>query len=174
MWTRVPPRVVHVHVLVWVTGRSPANTLSFRRGFVGGRSMLQVVLMACPSQASTLPGSHSVSCDILAVDGLWTSFRLAAEQAKTKRYLQWYEKRPKLNAVDLFCCRPHITALFCSIYQGRVWPTHCSWRLVREVAQICVRLPWRGFTALIFVFTRQNVDHARVATILRCAGVSEA
>ena len=34
--------------------------------------VLQTVLMAYPNQASSLQGSHSVSCDILAVDDLGT------------------------------------------------------------------------------------------------------
>ena len=36
----------------------------------GVAHVLQTVLMAYPNQASSLQGSHSVSCDILAVDDL--------------------------------------------------------------------------------------------------------
>ena len=40
---------------------------------VGGAAhVLQTVLMAYPNQASSLQGSHGVSCDILAVDDLGT------------------------------------------------------------------------------------------------------
>ena len=38
----------------------------------GIADVLQTVLMAYPNQASSLQGSHSVSCDILAVDDLGT------------------------------------------------------------------------------------------------------
>ena len=38
----------------------------------GATHVLQTVLMAYPNQASSLQGSHSVSCDILAVDDLGT------------------------------------------------------------------------------------------------------
>ena len=38
----------------------------------GAAHVLQTVLMAYPDQASSLQGSHSVSCDILAVDDLGT------------------------------------------------------------------------------------------------------
>ena len=38
----------------------------------GAAHVLQTVLMAYPNQASSLQGSHSVSCDILAVDDLGT------------------------------------------------------------------------------------------------------
>ena len=38
----------------------------------GAAHVLQTVLMAYPNQASSLQGSHSVGCDILAVDDLGT------------------------------------------------------------------------------------------------------
>ena len=38
----------------------------------GAAHVLQTVLMAYPNQASSLQGSHGVSCDILAVDDLGT------------------------------------------------------------------------------------------------------
>ena len=38
----------------------------------GAAHVLQTVLMAYPGQAGSLQGSHSVSCDILAVDDLGT------------------------------------------------------------------------------------------------------
>ena len=38
----------------------------------GAAHVLQAVLMAYPNQAGSLQGSHSVSCDILAVDDLGT------------------------------------------------------------------------------------------------------
>ena len=53
--------------------RSPCRFAELGGGFVvGAPHVLQTVSMAHPSQASSLQGSHGVSCGILAVDDLAT------------------------------------------------------------------------------------------------------
>ena len=66
----------------------------------GAAHVLQTVLMAYLNQASSLQGSHGISCDILAVDDLGT-VEAGNRASKTRRYLQWWENKSEQNAVSL-------------------------------------------------------------------------